>query len=429
MNKIFAVIKREYISIVKTKSFLIITLLIPLGFLLMMIIPFLMMRAPSGVTRIAILDESQLFEGKIESNRQIELTFLEGDLEILKETYKYSFDALLHIPHFDLQYPGGIRLFTEKQIGLSRNYYLERQIADEIEKLRYAEVGIDKSLIENLRVKIDIETIDISGREERTSSSVIALGLSYFLGFFQYMILFFYGTMIMRSVVDEKSNRIVEILVSSIRPFELMIGKIIGIAAVAITQLFIWIILISLIFAFFSVGVLPFMNLNNSSLELATSVNKTETNMLVSLISHPSELLNIPFVLVIFIFYFVFGYLLYSTLFASVGSLSDDDNQTQNFAWPISVLIIISILIVTHVIDNPHSPIALWASLIPFFSPIVMVARIPFNVPPWQLTVSMSILVFSFVFFVWVAGKIYRMGILLYGKKLKWKDLWKFLHF
>jgi ABC-2 type transport system permease protein len=232
--------------------------------------------------------------------------------------------------------------------------------------------------------------------------------------------------------MDEKKNRIIEILVSSLRPFELMIGKIIGIAAVAITQLFIWIAFGILAFTVFMFGIAPSMMANTSpdaSMEMLEEISPQQANMVMDIVEFFNDpgAINIPLILLTFIFYFIFGYLFYSTLFAGVGSVSDDEHAAQTFTLPIMAPILLSIFISMHVIDSPHSPLAVWASIIPFSSPIVMLARIPFVVPAWQILVSMLSIIIFFVGSTWVAGKIYRTGILLYGKKLTWKDLWKFI--
>ncbi|MCK9328952.1 MAG: ABC transporter permease [Candidatus Cloacimonetes bacterium] len=424
MNKILAVFKREYFTRVKKKSFIIITILIPLMILLLMTLPVLMTLFKSGTTNIAILDNSGLFTESIEGSRSIPIKFVQGNIEQWKDKFSKDFDALLHIPNIDLQYPGGIKLYTEKQIGLSQITFFEKQIEQKIERLRYEKEGIDKDLVEKLKASINIESIVISGDQEKTSNTVISLILGQIMAFFQYFMIFFYGSMIMKGVMDEKKSRIVEILVSSVRPFQLMMGKIVGIAAVALTQLAIWAVLITLIFVFFSVSVMPYLTSTQATAEMPAEMQSNLTYQIVDFINNPGAL-NIPLIIFTFSFYFIFGYLFYSTLFAAVGSVSDDESQAQSFTLPISIPIILSLMIMFNVADQPHSPLAFWASIIPFSSPIVMLARIPYNIPIWQLFLSIALLIFSFFISTWVSGKIYRSGILLYGKKLTWKDLGK----
>jgi len=429
MNKVNAVARREYLAIVKTKTFIIMTILMPFLMLIFMAIPVLMTMIRTGTTHIAIHDTSGLFvenKEKIERRNDIQITFVEGDIEVLKETFMYNFDALVHVPNFDLQYPGGIRLYAEKQIGMTSIRFLERQMEEIIEDARFVREGIDRALIDRLRARIRIESIVVTETGERTGDSVISLIVGYLAGFIMYFILFFYGSMIMRTVMEEKKNRIVEILVSSIRPFELMLGKIIGIAGVALTQLIIWGILGAIMFAFFTVGVVPYMEAQHANTEITAEMQNNFSFQLIEFVREPGAI-NLPGIFLLFMLYTVLGYLFYSTLFAAVGSLCDDDMQSQNFTLPITIPIILSLFIMFNVIDDPHTPLAFWASIIPFSSPVVMMARVAFHVPVWQVMLSVGLLIVFFVGSTWMAGKIYRMGILIYGKKFKWRDLWRFI--
>jgi ABC-2 type transport system permease protein len=432
MNKISAVIKREYLTRVRKKSFIILTLLIPILIVALMGLPFLMMSVKSGTTNIIVLDESGLMTGNLYGSSSMRLLFTTGDVEELKNTYNLENDALLHIPDFDLRWPGGIRLYAEKQISMSQISNLERQISNIIEDARFANEGIDKETVDKLRTRISIETILITGDVEKAGNTALSLIIGQMMSFFLYFMIIMYGSMVMKCVMDEKKNRIIEVLVSSLRPFELMIGKIIGIAAVAITQLFIWIAFSILAITVFMFGVAPSMMANTSSeasLEMLEEMSPQQTNMVMDIVEFFNDpgAINIPLILITFCFYFIFGYLFYSTLFAGVGSVSDDEHSAQTFTLPIMAPILLSIFISMHVIENPHSPLAIWASIIPFSSPIVMLSRIPFIVPAWQLIVSMLSLIVCFIGSTWVAAKIYRTGILLYGKTLTWKDLWKFI--
>ena len=434
MNKIKAVVKREYLTRVRKKSFIIITILIPVGILLLMGLPFLMAFMSVGTTNIAILSHSEYIQDNIEGGSNLHITFITGEEEYWKEEYKkHGYDAFLYISHItSLQYlPTDFTIYSDKQVGISLVSNLRSQINDIIENARFEQKGFDREEIDNLRSRIGIKTIVISKDGERAGNMLVALGTGQLMGFFMYFLIFIYGSMIMKCVIDEKKNRIVEILVSSIKPFDLMCGKIIGIAAVALTQLLIWLILTSMIFAFFIVGVIPYMDrMNSGSLEAVTEmtpdVQNTLAMQIVDFLNDPGAI-NIPLILTAFCFYFLFGYLFYSTLFAAIGSVSDDEAQAQTFTLPISLPIILSILVMVNVVENPHSSLGIWASIIPFSSPIVMLARLPFNVPIWQIIVSALTLIVSFIACTWAAGKIYRTGILLYGKKLNWKDLWKFV--
>ncbi|MCL2063261.1 MAG: ABC transporter permease [Candidatus Cloacimonetes bacterium] len=432
MKKIKAIIQREYLTKVKKKSFIIMTILTPILLLLLMSAPFLMMRVQTGSVNIAILDQTGLLEGNVRGTSRYEITFVYGDIEALKASFAEHYDALLYIPNFDLRYPGGVSLFAEKQIGVTTVSSLERQIENIIENARFENAGIDRELIDRLRTQIRIESIIIADGVERIGNNAVAHILGLLMGFAMYFIVFAYGTMVMASIMNEKKNRIIEILVSSVRPFEIMIGKILGMAGVAMTQLLIWAILGVIFFAFISVGVIPFLDISHSeienTMEMQTSMagQNALAYQIVDFINDPGAL-HFPTIFMIFAFYFMFAYLFYATLYATLGAITDDEGQSQQFTMIVTLPVILSMIILVNVVDNPHSALAFWASIIPFSSPIVMLGRIPFHVPTWQLILSGSILVISFIVSTWLSGKIYRTAILLYGKKLTWKDLWKFV--
>ena len=402
-----------------------------------MTLPFLMTRVQTGKVNIAVFDETGLFIGNLEETSRLKITFIDGEIEELKNTFKEDYDALLHIPNFNIQYPNGITLYAEKQIGITIFSHLERRIEYIVERARFENAGIDRELIERLRASIRIESIIISETGEQAGNNAMAHVIGAFMGFCMYFIIFAYGGQVMQSVVNEKTNRIIEILVSSVRPIEIMIGKIIGIAGVALTQLLIWVILGSLIFAFFTVGIAPFLNVSHAEMDnmmemqanMAGQNSAVSHNMVTQIVDFLSDpgAIHFPTIVLLFTFYFVFAYLFYSTLYAALGSLTDDHGQTNQYTIIVFIPVIVSMMIMVNVVDNPHSPLALWASIIPFSSPIVMLARLPFNVPTWQLILSSITLLLSFIASAWVSGKIYRTAILLYGKKLSWKDLWKFV--
>jgi len=424
MNKLRAVIKKEYITVVRKKSFIIMTILIPLMVLLLMSLPFLMANVRTGVTTVAIIDESGLLVNRIEGNRNLEITFIEGDVEVLKDTFMSDFDALIFIPNFDLRYIGGIRLYSEKQIGMTNIRSIERQMERIIENERFIRAGIDRELIDRLRVRIRIESIVLTEAGERAGDSTIAFMVGYISGFIMYFILLFYGSMIMNTVMNEKRTRIIEILMSSIRPFELMLGKIIGLAGVALTQLLIWGVLISIIMAFFTVGVMPRMQANIEAMEVPAEMQGGMAMQIMEFIEDPG-VIDFTSIIILLVVYSILGYLFYSTMYAAVGSLADDDGQSQNFSMAITIPIILSMFIMLNVVDNPHSPLAFWASMIPFSAPIVMMVRVPFQVPVWQLVLSIGVLTMSFLAATWVSGKIYRTAVMMFGKKFVWGDLWR----
>lgn len=423
MSKTWIIIKKEYLTRVKKKSFIFMTILIPILLLIMMFLPVMMTMFQTGSTKIAILDESGQFTQEFSSTKTLIFEPVQGNLNDLKTKLKGKYDALLYIPKFDLQYPGGIKIYSEKQIGMTHQSIISDKIENKIENLRYTNAGLDKETIERMKAKIDIENILLQETGEKKGNAIISIALSQIMGFIQYFMIFFYGSMIMRGITEEKKNRIVEIMVSSVRPFQLMMGKIVGIAAVALTQLVIWVILISLLAIGFSVFMMPYLAEQQAMIEGATN---NSTQEIVKMLSN-IDAFNIPLMVFSFAFFFVFGYLFYSALFAAAGAVTDDEAQNQTITMPISLPIILSLFIMLNVAEQPHSPLALWSSLIPFCSPIIMIARIPFGVPAWQLLTSMVLLVLGFLLNTWFAGKVYRIGILMYGKKVNWNDIRKWL--
>lgn len=428
MSKTWIVFKKEYLTRVQKKTFIIMTILVPIIFLLFTTLPILMTSIKSGTTQIAILDESGHFAQSFENKKSLQFHFVQGNLNEIKEQLakkdkKKDFDALLYIPKFDLKYPGGFKIYSENQVGMMNLSYIENRIKNTVENLRFIEAGIDKDKIEELKVKIDLESIVLQETGEKKGNAIVSIALSQIMGFFQYFMIFFYGSLIMRAISEEKKNRIIEVIVSSIRPFQLMLGKILGIAAVALTQLAIWIVLISIILVIFSTFFMPYLL---EQQEVMGGASTAKSQELVQMLTN-IEAFNIPLMIFSFAFFFIFGYLFYSALFAGAGSVTDDDAQNQTITLPISLPIIFSLFIMINVAEQPHTPLAVWSSLIPFCSPIIMIARLPFGVPAWQLITSMLLLVIGFLINTWLAGKVYRIGILLYGKKVNWKDIFKWI--
>lgn len=426
MNKTLLVFKKEYLTRVKKKSFIIMTLLVPLLFMLLMGLPLAMTFFKSGTNRIAILDESGEFAGVFNNGKSLEFHPIEGNLNNLKEELGKKdarFDALLYIPKFDIQYPNGFTVYSDKQVGMTIQQTIEKTLQNKIETLRFINAGIDKDKVNELKVSIDLQNIILQEGSEKKGNVVASIAVSQIMGFFQYFMIFFYGGLIMMAVTEEKKNRIVEIIVSSIPPFQLMLGKIFGIAAVAITQLLIWAVFITILMVLFSVFFSPMLLETAQDLEQVVGSNSQQIFDMIGSI----EAFNIPLMLFSFAFFFIFGYLFYSALFAGAGAVTDDSSQNQTITIPLSIPVILSVMIMVNVAEQPHSPLAFWSSLIPFCSPIIMMARLPFGVPAWQLALSMIFLVIGFVINTWIAGKIYRIGILLYGKKINWNDIRKWV--
>jgi ABC-2 type transport system permease protein len=427
MNKVFVIIKREYLTRVKKKSFIIMTILIPLLMGALMLIPILMTQFKSGRTDIMVIDESGLFTNKLDNSESMYFSYSEMSFEQAKEVFRDSHDGILSIPELDIKRPQAIRYYSDKQVGLGTISYIRRQLEREIERLRLAEEGLDDDFIEKLRAKIELETVLLTDKGEKSGNTEIAAAMSYVMGFILYMMLISYGTLIARGVSEEKKNRIVELVISSVKPFQLMLGKIIGIAAVALTQIIIWIVLGGLIFMLISVIFMPELMSSQPAPSMMGEMNNAPDEAMILKIVEGFDALNMPLIISMFVLFFLFGYLLYSALFAAIGAISDEASENQAITLPVLLPIIISLFIMIHVLDQPNSPLAIWSSMIPFFAPIVMVSRLPFSVPGWQIAVSLILLIITFVGAVWFAGKIYRTGILLYGKKITFKEIWKWV--
>jgi ABC-2 type transport system permease protein len=297
--------------------------------------------------------------------------------------------------------------------------------------------------MKNVETNVSVQTIkiDSSGVVKKTSTG-IAMALAYIFGFLMYMLVFIFGAQVMRGVIEEKTSRVVEVIISSVKPIQLMMGKIIGIALVGLTQFFIWIFLTVGIVTVLKTTILPKSNMeisqsmpqnlmSGNQQAAGTSQAATMSPQLAEFSRLFDSAMNQPWGLIIicFIFYFITGYLLYASVFAAIGSAVDNETETQQFMLPVTIPIILALMVAMGTMQNPESPLAFWCSMIPLTSPIVMMARIPFGVPYWQIAVSMILMVLTFAAFVWMAAKVYRTGILMYGKKTSWKEMWKWLRY
>jgi ABC-2 type transport system permease protein len=440
MHKIALIIRREYTTRVQKKSFIVLTLLMPILMSALMILPTYFMSKNDEKSRtIAVYDGSAVFLGRLESTEFTKFKFIpkEDYLKIKDKIQNSDYYALLVVaPNFLTT--NTVQVISGSNITWDLKSQIKDKIQDVIEKDKMAEVVRQTNIpdlearIKATRVNIDIDTIKIGeGGEAKKSSTEIGMILGYIFGFMIYMFIFIYGSMVMQGVMEEKQSRIVEVIISSVKPFQLMMGKIIGIAMVGLTQLAIWVIL-----GFAILTVSKSMYPNHAQPQQIQSVMAQSQDMAQQAGPQMDKMqevfsmigtINFPLVIGCFIFFFIGGYLLYSSMFASVGSAVDSQEDAQQFMFPITLPIILSIIVMMSAIKNPEGPIAFWFSMIPFTSPVVMMARIPFGVPTWQIALSMFLLIITFVGMVWVAGKIYRTGILMYGKKPSWKELGKWL--
>ena len=433
-SPILLIIQREFITRVRKKTFLLMTLLAPLLLAAVMIVPGLLASMPEDDKSIIVLDEPSILAPE-KGTSQFSLEYLnpnEFDLEtgkkILRESDK---DALLYIPSGNGWDPDFIKnnilLFGKEDIGIDLQRFVERQLEEKINQQKLIRQGVDPEVVAQTKTKVTIKsfTMGEEGNEE-TSATPLKMGLGYIAGILIYFFIFFYAVQVMRGVIEEKTSRIVEVIISSVRPRQLMMGKILGIGLVGVVQFLIWVILSGTIYAVVSTFIYPEIFAQQvpagpGSPDLSTV---DQTNLFSMLNS-----INFPVVLSGFVFYFFGGYFLYSALFAALGSAIDQEADSQQFMLPVTAPMIIAITTAMNVIQDPNGPLAFWMSMIPLASPISMMIRLPFGVPIWQIGLSALILVGTFFGVVALAGKIYRVGILMYGKKVTWKELYKWLKY
>lgn len=454
MNKAIVVLKREYTVRVKKKSFLITTLIMPILLVAMTIIPgYLATRDDTESRTIAVVDETGLFLNHLHESQYTHFHYL--PIEQLGSTRNAigkgsPYYAVLHIPA-DILITNRANIYADKQITIDIKEELSNKLSGEVEKLKKAKIiaaaGIPnlEEQLEKTKTDISVNTIrlDQNGKGQNGSAE-LSMGIGYIAGFMIYMFIFIYGSFVMRGVMEEKSNRIVEVIVSSVKPFQLMLGKIIGIALVGLTQVAIWLIIGGGIM----IGAQSFIH-NNSSVPVAPQAqnilssggisqeqtvqqlqNNTQSVHAVSEMVSMVNSLPIPLLIGCFIFFFIGGYLLYSSMLGALGAAIDNDEDAQQFMLPVTMPLILSIVILVSIAKNPDGPLAVWTSLIPFTSPVIMIARIPFGgVPAWQIILSMILLIATIIGMIWVTSKIYRTGILMYGKKVSWKELWRWLRY
>ncbi|OFY52052.1 MAG: hypothetical protein A2W85_11515 [Bacteroidetes bacterium GWF2_41_31] len=435
MNKILLIIQREYLTRVKKKSFIVMTIVGPVLMAAMIILPvFLASWSEATEKRIAVLDETGWFFEKFQDEDNIKFYHVfEGLEEEKNQALNLKGDLLLYIPLPELNIPVNAELFSSKQPGLNVTSYIKSIMKQTVENKKLLASGIDPEIIKSAKVDINLVSIKVDeGGIEKKSNTEVEVGLSIFAGIMIYFFIFMFGAQVLKGVIEEKSNRIVEVIISSVKPFQLMMGKIVGIALVGLTQFMLWIVLTLII-----VGIVQvmFISGDSSTLEMMGTqsammgqVNDGGSQMdPMMMITETLGSVNFMVMTLSFIFYFLGGYLLYASLFAAIGGAVDNDADTQQFMLPVSIPLILAVAMSGVIINQPDSSLAFWMSMIPFTSPITMMMRIPFGVPVWEILLSMGLLVAGFIFSTWVAGKIYKTGILMYGKKISYGVIWKWL--
>lgn len=437
MNKIWIIIKREYITRVRKKTFLLTTILTPLLFVGFMAFVIFMTVRNISHEKVAVVDPEGYLKSSLESGKTITYSFV-NDIDTGNFVQR-GYSAVLFAPNTGINQTPNFRLITEKSLNRIANSKIEKDISRALENnLISQELKIDPKRIDSIKNRAEGISLTTSKKGEdglRNSSFDVANGVGYLTAFIIYITLLIYGTMVMRGVTEEKTNRIAEVMVSSVRPFQLMMGKILGIGAVGITQFLIWIVLIGVLSTVMT-SMIPADVLQQAQQAgdqiPGQSQQGSEALRNIAQAQVAINTINWPLVIGCFIFYFIGGYLFYASLFAAVGSAVNEDPQdAQSLMFPITLPVILAIIIMINAINDPGGSLATWSSLIPFFSPIVMMARIPFGVPDtvpyWQLGTSMLLLVLGFLFTTWLSAKIYRTGILMYGKKPTLKELAKWV--
>lgn len=437
MSKITLIAEREFMTRVRKRSFIVMSILGPILFAALIVVPVWVGRESSESLVVQVVDESKLFTNKLKESENLKFVYAEVSLDESKKGLNTKnkekaatsdYDGILHIPALDLENPRGITYYSEKSLSAFTQKEIEDKIAKEIESQKLVKSGIDKNVLDKITTNIDISTINLSNEGEKKSNSIVASGVGYISAFLIYMFIFLYGSQVMRGVIEEKTSRIVEVIISSVKPFELMMGKILGIAGVALLQFLIW---VGLSFAV-NVAVSLAFGLDNVQTSQLTANGQMTPEMQNSFMAqYQSGLssLNVPLLIFSFGFYFLFGYLMYGALFGAVGSAVDNETDSQQLVLPITIPLILSIVMISAVLNNPNGALAFWFSIIPFTSPVIMMVRLPFIGFSWELVLSMSLLVLGFLGATWVAGRIYRVGILMYGKKPSFKELGKWLFY
>lgn len=442
MNTISLIIKREYLTRVRKKSFIIMTILGPLLMASLFIVPVLMAKYDSDdISKIQVIDESGIFKGKLPDSENMKFIMDTISLPVAKTIFNpEKYTAILYIPGNVLNNTNSIILFSAKQANLNLVTTIEKTIQKEIETMKLKANGINQETLDQIKTRVQVNTRKLTEAGEQESNAGLTTAVGMISGLLIYMFIFLYGAQVMRGVIEEKTSRIVEVIISSVRPFQLMMGKIVGIALVGLTQFLLWIILT---FAISSVVTKVFIDPNQMKEQMAYKQSPLGTPLPqgvedgakqmdsggMSDVLNAMNSINFPLLIGAFLFYFLGGYLLYAALFAAIGAAVDGESDTQQFMLPITIPLILSFVVAQSILQNPESNVGFWFSMIPFTSPVVMMVRIPFGVAPWELALSMAFLILGFILTTWLAGRIYRTGILMYGKKVSWKELGKWLFY
>ncbi|MFD0994186.1 ABC transporter permease [Tenacibaculum geojense] len=436
MNKLLLIIQREFIAKVRNKSFIIMTFLSPIIAVGMIaLVVFLTKKNDEKIKKITYVDNSGLFtKDDFKDTKNIKYEdFTKLGLEATKkEVEDGRYYGVLYLPKIDSLelLAASVEFFSKDTPGISTLDQIEGNVNQKLRSLKMQQLGIDEAKIASSKIKSNIKMFNFSGEQSSKLINALKIAVGGIAGYLLMMFVIIYGTSVMRSVIEEKTSRIIEVIVSSVKPFQLMLGKIIGNATAGLLQFAIWGILLIIL----NVVVSTVFGLNMSDMNGGSSSEAMQqvagANDKVQMLLQ--EVFRLPLVelFFLFIFYFLAGYMLYSSLFAAIGAAVDSETDTQQFMMPVMLPLMLAVYVGAFtVIDDPHGPVSVVFSHIPLTSPIVMLMRVPFGVAWWEILVSMLILIFTFLAVVWLAAKIYRVGILMYGKKPTYKDLWKWIRY
>ncbi|ROI09170.1 ABC transporter permease [Chryseobacterium sp. H3056] len=435
MRNIFLITKREYLTQVKKKSFVILTLLGPVLMIGFGLLIAFMFKANESTSTFNVVDKSGLFVNKLKGNSQIKYVFVPAENEkSLEATLKdmNGIEGLLVIPslqnnNFD-QLQKETKLLINKKIGFDTKTTVATDLAKIIRTEKIKTLGISESQMTDLEKNFELNTKNVVDNKTTDSdlSFGVKSGLALVLMYAVFMFIIIYGVRVMRSVLEEKNNRVVEIIISSVKPFELMMGKILGVTLVALTQFSIWITMAVLGALFLNTGFAAMKNQIPGG-EQAEMIQKFDFKQTAGEVSHILLDMNVPVIIAVFIVFFLLGYIFYSSMYAAIGSAVDNETETQQFTLFAIIPLMLGMYGSFTIMNNPEGPLGFWLSMIPFTSPVAMIARIPFGVPVWQILVSVLLLLLSTLLMVYIAAKVYRVGILMYGNKASAKELWKWI--
>ena len=442
MRKILTIIEREYLTRVKNKSFIIMSILGPILFAALLIAPTLLMNANNTEIKIVqVVDSTHVFRNQLPETDYIKFVYMpDANLQKYKSEFSQSgFYALLYISHNVVNSDNSVYLYSDRTANLDLRMHISNSIEKRLENEKLRACGVDPGILSAVKTRININTIKLTddGHEERDNMT-LKMVLSFLMGFLIYMSIFLSGNAVMRGVIEEKTNRIVEVIVSSVKPVQLMAGKIIGVGLVTLTQFALWAVLTFSIYS----AVAPMLMPDTAAIEAAapqslfsqggsqlaqSQPDNTEMSQDFKEMFSTIDSINFPVIILSFIFFFLFGYLLYGALFAAVGAMVDNEADTQQFVLPLSAPLLLSIIALTGTISSPDSQLNFWLSIIPFTSPVTMLSRIPYGVSYSEIFLSALLLIATFVLCTLIAGKVYRTGILMYGKKPTMKELWRWI--